>query len=109
MAAGMAYPKLFEVEALGELLGFPRSVNPVDHVVAPRGYRALAHITVLPPAVIKRVVTNMDGLDAIVRASQRDLEAVAGVGAVRREIRRLRRLQEHNLVDRYLNPKNPCS
>jgi diadenylate cyclase len=45
------------------------------------------------------------GLDAIVRASQRELEAVEGVGAVRaREIREgLRRLQEHNLVDRYLN------
>src|SRR5436305_2026716 len=43
-------------------------------------------------------------LEAIVRASQRDLEAIAGVGAVRaRDIREgLRRLQEHNLVDRYL-------
>ena len=43
-------------------------------------------------------------LDSVVRASQRDLEAVEGVGAVRaREIREgLRRLQEHNLVDRYL-------
>ena len=46
----------------------------------------------------------MDGLDAIVRASQRDLEAVQGVGTARaRDIREgLRRLQEHNLVDRYL-------
>ena len=44
------------------------------------------------------------GLEAIVRASQRELESVEGVGAVRaREIREgLRRLQEHNLVDRYL-------
>ena len=35
---------------------------------------------------------------------QRDLEAISGVGTVRaREIREgLRRLQEHNLVDRYL-------
>ena len=43
-------------------------------------------------------------LDAIIRASHRDLEAVDGVGSVRaREIREgLRRLQEHNLVDRYL-------
>ena len=42
--------------------------------------------------------------DAIVRASQRDLETVEGVGPARaREIREgLRRLQEHNLVDRYL-------
>src|SRR6266542_3855882 len=43
-------------------------------------------------------------LEGIVRASQRELESVAGVGTVRaREIREgLRRLQEHNLVDRYL-------
>ena len=54
--------------------------------------------------VVKRVVASLDGLDAIVRASQRELEAVEGVGSVRaREIREgLRRLQEHNLVDRYL-------
>ena len=64
----------------------------------------LSHIPRLPDGVIKRVVASLDGLDAIVRASQRELEAVEGVGTVRaREIREgLRRLQEHNLVDRYL-------
>ena len=48
---------------------------------------------------------DLGDLDSIVRASQRDLEAIAGVGAVRaREIREgLRRLQEHNLVERYLH------
>ena len=48
--------------------------------------------------------TGQSVLDGIVRASQRELEAVEGVGTVRaREIREgLRRLQEHNLVDRYL-------
>jgi len=50
------------------------------------------------------VVTNLGTLDAVVRASQRELESVEGVGTVRaREIREgLRRLQEHNIVDRYL-------
>src|SRR6266542_2321433 len=45
-----------------------------------------------------------EGLEGIVSASQRELEAVEGVGTVRaREIREgLRRLREHNLVDRYL-------
>src|SRR5437868_5796788 len=53
---------------------------------------------------IGRDVVELGTLDTVVRASQRDLEAVEGVGAVRaREIREgLRRLQEHNLVDRYL-------
>jgi diadenylate cyclase len=90
---------------LGDLLGYPRGVNPLDHVVQPRGYRALSHIPRLPPNVIKRVVGGLDGLESIVRATERELEAVEGVGSVRaREIREgLRRLQEHNLVDRYLN------
>jgi diadenylate cyclase len=79
-------------------------VNPLDHSVAPRGFRILSHIPRLPDGVVKNVVGNMGDLEAIVRASQRDLEAISGVGTVRaREIREgLRRLQEHNLVDRYL-------
>ena len=72
--------------------------------MSPRGYRVLSHIPRLPDAVVKRVVSRLDRLEGIVRASQRELEAVEGVGTVRaREIREgLRRLQEHNLVDRYL-------
>jgi diadenylate cyclase len=64
----------------------------------------LSHIPRVPEPVIGRVVSDFQTLDTVVRASQRDLEAVEGVGAVRaREIREgLRRLQEHNLVDRYL-------
>jgi diadenylate cyclase len=98
------YTELLEFDRLGVLLGYGRTVNPVDHSVAPRGYRVLSHIPRIPDAVIRRVVADLGSLDAVVRASQRDLEAVEGVGAVRaREIREgLRRLQEHNLVDRYL-------
>jgi diadenylate cyclase len=101
--AGMAYQDLLDFELLA-VLGYPAAVNPLDHSVIPRGYRVLAHIPRLPQGVVRRVVGELGSLDAIVRASQRDLEAVEGVGTVRaREIREgLRRLQEHNLVDRYL-------
>src|SRR5437870_3287548 len=100
----LPYRQLLEFERLVELLGHPHDVNPLDYSVSPRGFRVLSHIPRLPDQIVKRVVTDMDGLEAIVRASQRDLEAISGVGAVRaREIREgLRRLQEHNLVDRYL-------
>jgi diadenylate cyclase len=100
----MRYSELLDMERLAELLGYPRDVNPLDHSVAPRGFRILSRIPRLPEAVARQVVQDMDGLESIVRASQRDLEAIAGVGAVRaRELREgLRRLQEHNLVDRYL-------
>ena len=101
--AGLPYNQLLEFELLA-VIGYPASVNPLDHAVSPRGYRVLSHIPRLPDGVVKRVVASLDGLDGIVRASQRELEAVEGVGTVRaREIREgLRRLQEHNLVDRYL-------
>ncbi|HSC50555.1 MAG TPA: DNA integrity scanning diadenylate cyclase DisA [Gaiellaceae bacterium] len=101
--AALPYDQLLEFELLA-VLGYPASVNPLDHSVAPRGYRVLSHIPRLPDGVVKRVVANLEGLDGIVRASQRELEAVEGVGTVRaREIREgLRRLQEHNLMDRYL-------
>ena len=97
--------RLLELEELAEVLGYPRTVNPMDHAVSPRGYRVLSAIPRLPEAVIKRVVEHFDTLEAFVRASQGELEEVEGVGAVRaREIREgLRRLQEQTLVDRYLN------
>ena len=100
----LPYRQLLESERLVELLGYSRDVNPLDHSVAPRGFRILSRIPRLPDGVVKKVVADLGDLDAIVRASQRDLEAISGVGAVRaREIREgLRRLQEHNLVDRYL-------
>ncbi|MDX6387401.1 MAG: diadenylate cyclase, partial [Gaiellaceae bacterium] len=91
---------------LAELLGYRREVNPLDRSVAPRGLRILSRIPRLPEAVVQKVVRDLGDLDSIVRASQRDLEAIGGVGAVRaREIREgLRRLQEQNLVERYLQP-----
>jgi diadenylate cyclase len=101
--AALPYDQLLEFELLA-VLGYPASINPLDHAVSPRGYRVLSHIPRLPDAVVKRVVSSLPGLEGIVRASQRELESVEGVGTVRaREIREgLRRLQEHNLVDRYL-------
>jgi diadenylate cyclase len=100
----LGYQALLDFDRLSELLGYGRGVNPLDHSVAPRGYRVLSHIPRLPEPVIRRVVGDLGTLDSVVRASQRDLESVEGVGTVRaREIREgLRRLQEHNLVDRYL-------
>jgi diadenylate cyclase len=100
----LRYQDLIEFDRLIELLGYERGTNPLDFSVTPRGYRVLSHIPRIPEGVIRRVVDGFGSLDTVVRASQRDLEGVEGVGSVRaREIRAgLRRLQEHNLVDRYL-------
>jgi diadenylate cyclase len=98
------YQALLVFEQLASLLGYPDTVDPLDHALSPRGFRVLSHIARVPEAVVRRVVSDLEGLDAIVRASQRDLESVSGVGPARaREIKEgLRRLQEHNLMDRYL-------
>ncbi len=100
----LPYARLSELEEIGALLGYPRDANPLDFTVSPRGYRVLSHIPRLSESIIRHVVRDLGSLDAVIRASQRELEAVETVGAVRaREIREgLRRLQEHNLVDRYL-------
>jgi len=100
----LTYQSLLELGRIAEVLGYERGINPLDLSVAPRGYRILSHIPRLPEPLVRRVVVDLGSLDAVVRASQRELESVEGVGAVRaREIREgLRRLQEHNLVDRYL-------
>ena len=100
----LSYQSLLELGRIAEVLGYDRGVNPLDLSVAPRGYRILSHIPRLPEPLVRRVVVDLGSLDAVVRASQRELESVEGVGSVRaREIREgLRRLQEHNLVDRYL-------
>jgi diadenylate cyclase len=102
--ADVAYPELLEFGRLAEVLGCERGINPLDESVVPRGYRILSHIPRVPEPLVRRVVSDLGSLDAVVRASQRELESVEGVGSVRaREIREgLRRLQEHNLVDRYL-------
>jgi diadenylate cyclase len=100
----LPYQQLLSFEVLAALLGYGRTTNPLDHSVSPRGYRVLSHIPRVSEHVIANVVAGFGGLDAIVRASHREIAAVDGVGASRaREIREgLRRLQEHNLVDRYL-------
>jgi diadenylate cyclase len=100
----LSYQQLLESEELAEALGYPRNVNPLDYAVTPRGLRVLAQIPRLPEGVARRVVAKLESLEAILRASSRELEGVEGVGQARaREIREgLRRLQEHNLVDRYL-------
>ena len=55
--------------------------------------------------MVEHVIAHFGGLEAFQRATVGELEEVEGVGAVRaKEIREgLRRLQEQNLVDRYLN------
>ncbi|MGI9658129.1 MAG: DNA integrity scanning diadenylate cyclase DisA, partial [Gaiellaceae bacterium] len=102
--AQLSARELVDPERYIELLGYASGADPLDLSVEPRGFRVLSHIPRVPETVVRHLVRDLGSLDAIVQASHRDLERVEGVGAVRaKEIREgLRRLQEHNLVDRYL-------
>jgi diadenylate cyclase len=95
---------LLDFGQLAELLGYDRKLNTLDYPVSPRGYRILGRIPRLPKLIVARVVREFGGLDELLAASDAELEAVEGVGEIRaKEIREgLRRQQEINLVDRFL-------
>src|SRR5213078_1042413 len=100
----LPHQDLLDFGRLAELLGYDRKLNTLDYPVSPRGYRVLGRIPRLPKLVVAQIVTEFGGLDELLAANDSELEAVEGVGDVRaKEIREgLRRLQEINLVDRYL-------
>src|SRR6202167_2099289 len=100
----LGHQDLLDFGRLAELLGYDRKLNTLDYPVAPRGYRILGRIPRLPKLIVASVVHGFGGLDELLAASDAELEAVEAVGEIRaKDIREgLRRLQEINLVDRYL-------
>jgi diadenylate cyclase len=102
--ARLPHQDMLDFGRLAELLGYDRKVNTLDFPVSPRGYRILGRIPRLPKLVVQNIVREFTGLDEILAATDPELESVEGVGEIRaKDIREgLRRLQEINLVDRYL-------
>src|SRR5215218_8917340 len=102
--ARLPHQDLLDFGRLAELLGYDRKVNTLDYPVSPRGHRILGRIPRLPKLVVQNIVREFRGLDEILAATDPELESVEGVGEIRaKDIREgLRRLQEINLVDRYL-------
>jgi diadenylate cyclase len=102
--ARLPHQDMLDFGRLAELLGYDRKVNTLDFPVSPRGYRILGRIPRLPKLVVQNIVREFSGLDEILAATDPELESVEGVGEIRaKDIREgLRRLQEINLVDRYL-------
>ena len=100
----LPHQDLLDFGRLAELLGYDRKVNTLDYPVSPRGFRILGRIPRLPKLVVQRIVSEFGGLEDLLAASDGELETVDGVGEIRaKDIREgLRRQQEINLVDRYL-------
>ena len=102
--AHLPHQDVLDFGRLAELLGYDRKMNTLDFPVAPRGYRVLGRIPRIPKLVVQKIIHEFGGLEEVLAASDADLEAVDGVGPTRaKDIREgLRRLQEVDLVDRYL-------
>ena len=100
----LAHQDILDFGRLAELLGYDRKLNSLDYPVSPRGIRILGRIPRLPKLVVKRIVDEFGGLEELLAATDGELETVDGVGEIRaKDIREgLRRQQEINLVDRYL-------
>jgi len=100
----LPHQDLLDFGRLAELLGYDRKLNTLDYPISPRGIRILGRIPRLPRLVVKRIIDEFGGLEELLAASDGELETVDGVGEIRaKDIREgLRRLQEINLVDRYL-------
>jgi diadenylate cyclase len=100
----MPHQDVLDFGRLAELLGYDRKLNTLDFPVASRGYRALGRVPRIPKLVVQKIIHELGGLEEVLAASNDDLAAVDGVGPTRaKDIREgLRRLQEVDLVDRYL-------
>src|SRR6201990_462185 len=100
----MPHQDLLDFGRLAELMGYDRKLNTLDYPVSPRGCRILGRVPRLPKLVVAQIVKEFGGLDELLAATDAELETVEGVGEIRaKDIREgLRRLQEINLVDRYL-------
>jgi diadenylate cyclase len=100
----LPHQDLLDFGRLAELLGYDRKINTLDYPVSPRGVRILGRIPRLPKLVVQRIVGEFGGLEELLAATDGELETVDGVGEIRaKDIREgLRRQQEINLVDRYL-------
>ncbi|HEY6144821.1 MAG TPA: DNA integrity scanning diadenylate cyclase DisA [Solirubrobacterales bacterium] len=100
----MPHQDVLDFGRLAELLGYDRKVNTLDFPVGPRGYRVLGRVPRIPKLVVQKITHELGGLEEVLGASDADLAAVDGVGSARaKDIREgLRRLQEVDLVDRYL-------
>ena len=102
--ARMPHQDVLDFGRLAEMLGYDRKVNTLDFPVSPRGYRVLGRIPRIPKLVVQKIIHAFGGLEEVLAASDANLEAVDGVGPTRaKDIREgLRRLQEVDVVDRYL-------
>ena len=96
---------LMEEASVAKALGYRSSLELMNKLVRPRGYRMLSMITPrIPAGVVDKVVARFDNLKNIIRASPALLDEVDGVGERRALAIKegLDRLSESIMMEGYL-------
>jgi diadenylate cyclase len=95
---------MLELSQLARVIGFAAGADAMEAPVSPRGYRLLAKVPRLPPAVVDRLVEHFGTLQKLLSAGIEDLQVVEGVGELRaRSVREgLSRLAESTILERYV-------
>ncbi|BBE21228.1 DNA integrity scanning protein DisA [Arthrobacter sp. MN05-02] len=101
---GFSSTDLIDLGTIASVLGFNPSVDSLEAVIQPKGFRLLSGIKAVPPAVANRLVEHFDGLQNLMAANIEDLMAVDGIGEQRaRTVREgLSRIAETSLLDRFM-------
>jgi diadenylate cyclase len=94
---------LLDLTQVARAMGLPSTPESQESAVSPRGYRLLARVPRIPPAILDRVVEHFGGLQKLLAASVEDLQVVEGVGETRaRAVREgISRLAEVSIIDRF--------
>ena len=94
---------LLDLTVLAREMGYGTGADVLDNHVSPRGYRLLATIPRVPPAILDRLVAHFHNLQGLLAATAGDLQAVDGVGEARARVVRegLSRVAETSIVDRF--------
>jgi diadenylate cyclase len=102
--AGLSATELVDPASVARTLSLGNGEH-LDGAVTPRGYRLLAKVPRLPPAVVDRLIDHFGTLQKLLAAGIDDLQVVDGVGELRaRSVREgLSRLAESSILgDRFV-------
>ncbi len=103
LLSGLSATELVDPASVARALSLGNGEH-LDAAVTPRGYRLLAKVPRLPPAVVDRLVDHFGTLQKLLSAGIDDLQVVEGVGELRaRSVREgLSRLAESSILgDRF--------
>ena len=102
--ARLSDEELLQLTNVAQVLGYSGVHDELDRPLSSRGYRILERIPRLPTSVVEKLVKNFKTVQNIMKASEKMLDEVEGVGKARaRAIKEgLRHIAESSLVERYM-------